>query len=269
MDCQGAKIGVIGAWEGCVSVWEVIWMFWLRLTRGQNVQLNQRNNQNCFNQNQNRGNNFNHGPVYQPPVFQSPAYQAPAYQAPDPQTQGVSKEDFSAYVKVNDAVMRNMRTQGQNMQNQLTNLTDLLAKFMNSNSASTSSSGTLPSDTIANPKSDLKAITTRSGVSYDVPQILPPPSFLPKVLENKPEATKDTVHPGNNESTEDVQPSVFPTKSLILTSKPVNSPINEPVIAPVSAPRSNQRPSIPYPSRMQDQKLRDKANDIVYFCIYI
>nr|GFA25878.1 hypothetical protein [Tanacetum cinerariifolium] len=40
----------------------------------QNVQLNQRNNQNHFIQNQNRGNNFNHGPVYQPPVFQPPVY---------------------------------------------------------------------------------------------------------------------------------------------------------------------------------------------------
>nr|GFA30937.1 reverse transcriptase domain-containing protein [Tanacetum cinerariifolium] len=114
----------------------------------QNVQLNQRKNQNRFNQNQNqnRGNNFNHGPVYQPPVFQPPAYQAPAYEAPAyqalaPQTQGVSKEDFSAYVKANDAVMRNMQTQGQNMQNQLTNLTELITKFVNSNSASTSSSG--------------------------------------------------------------------------------------------------------------------------------
>nr|GEU43511.1 putative reverse transcriptase domain-containing protein [Tanacetum cinerariifolium] len=84
-------------------------------------QNHQRNNQNRFipNQNQNRGNNFQQGPVYQPPVFQTPAYQAPAYQAPAPQTQGVSKEDFSAYVKANDAVMRNMQTQGQNMQNQL------------------------------------------------------------------------------------------------------------------------------------------------------
>nr|GEY14491.1 hypothetical protein [Tanacetum cinerariifolium] len=45
-------------------------------------------------------------------------YQAPTYQAPAPQTQGVSKEDFLAYVKANDAVMRNMQTQGQNMQNQ-------------------------------------------------------------------------------------------------------------------------------------------------------
>nr|GFA27197.1 reverse transcriptase domain-containing protein [Tanacetum cinerariifolium] len=94
------------------------------------------NNQNRFNQNQNRGNNFNRGPVYQPLVFQPPAYQALA-----PQTQGVSKEDFSAYVKANDAVMRNIQTQGQNMQNQLTNLTELLTKFVNSNNASTSSSG--------------------------------------------------------------------------------------------------------------------------------
>nr|GEX90611.1 reverse transcriptase domain-containing protein [Tanacetum cinerariifolium] len=118
--------------------------------------------------------------------------------------------------------------------NQLTNLIDLLTKFVNSNNASTSSSGTLPSNTIANPRSDLKGITTRSGVSYDGPQILPSTSFLPKVVENEPEATKDTL---------------------------VNSPTIEPVTSSVSAPRPNLRPSIPYPSRMQDQKLRDKAND--------
>nr|GFA63186.1 hypothetical protein [Tanacetum cinerariifolium] len=88
-------------------------------------------------------NEGNSGPVYQPPVFQPPAYQAPAYQAPAPQTQGVSKEDLSSYVKANDAVMRNMQTQGQNMQNQLTNLTDLMTKFVNSNTASTSNSGEL------------------------------------------------------------------------------------------------------------------------------
>nr|GFA61492.1 reverse transcriptase domain-containing protein [Tanacetum cinerariifolium] len=76
-----------------------------------NVQLNQRNNQNRFIQNQNRGNNFNQGPVYQPLVFQPPAYQAPVYQALAPQTQCVSKEDFLAYIKENDAVMRNMQTQ--------------------------------------------------------------------------------------------------------------------------------------------------------------
>nr|GEU70728.1 reverse transcriptase domain-containing protein [Tanacetum cinerariifolium] len=83
------------------------------------------------------------------------------------------------------------------MQNQLTNLTELLTKFVNSNSTSTLSSCTLPSHTIANPGSDLKSITTQSGVSYDGPQIPPPPSFLPKVVENEPEETKDTVTPPN------------------------------------------------------------------------
>nr|GEW55152.1 reverse transcriptase domain-containing protein [Tanacetum cinerariifolium] len=136
-----------------------------------NNQNVQRNNQNRFIPNQNQGNNFNQGPVYQPSVFQQPVYQALAYQASAPQTQGVSKEDFLAYVKANDAVMKNMQTQGQNMQNQLTNLTDLITEFVNSNTASTSSSGTLPSNTIPNPKSDLKPITTRSGVSYDGAQI--------------------------------------------------------------------------------------------------
>nr|GEU90395.1 reverse transcriptase domain-containing protein [Tanacetum cinerariifolium] len=174
------------------------------------------------------------GPVYQPPIFQPPSYQAPTYQAPAPQTQGVSKEDFSAYVKANDAVIRNMQTQGQNMQNQLTNLTDLITKFVNSNSAFTLSSGTLPRNTIANPRSDLKSITTQSGVSYDGPQIPPLTSFLPKVVENEPEATKDIVNPTNNRSTEDVQPQVVQSKSLILTSEPVTSPISEPVIALLS-----------------------------------
>nr|GEY22138.1 hypothetical protein [Tanacetum cinerariifolium] len=221
----------------------------------QNAQLNQRNNQNRFNPNQNQGNNFNQGPVYQPLVFQPPAYHAPAYQAPAPQTQGVLKEYFSAYVKTNDAVMRNMQTQGQNMQNKLTNLTDLITKFVNSNSASTSSSGTLPSNAIANPKSDLKAITTRSGVSYDGPQIPPSTSFLPKVVENEPEETKDTVNPTNNESTKDVQP------------QPVTSPISEPVIAPVSASMPNPKTSIPYPSSRNDERNRKKANNqIEKFC---
>nr|GEX04085.1 reverse transcriptase domain-containing protein [Tanacetum cinerariifolium] len=81
------------------------------------------------------------------------------------------------------------------------------------------------------------------------------------VVERETEATKDTVHPTNNGSTEDVQPSIVQSESLILNSEPVNSPIIEPVASPVSAPRPNQRPSIPYPSSLQDQKLRNKAND--------
>nr|GEU95556.1 reverse transcriptase domain-containing protein [Tanacetum cinerariifolium] len=127
--------------------------------------------------------------------------------------------------------------------------------------ASTSSSGTLPSNTIANSGSDLKAFTTRSGVSYDGPQIPLPPSFLPKVVKNEPEATKDTVNPTNNESTEDVQPQVVQSKSPILTFEPVTSPISEPVIALVSAPKPNPKSLIPYPSKRNDERNREKANN--------
>nr|GEW95740.1 reverse transcriptase domain-containing protein [Tanacetum cinerariifolium] len=56
-----------------------------------------------------------------------------------------------------------------------------------------SGSGSLPSNTISNPRGDLKAITTQSGVSYDGPPIPPPFSSLPKVVERVPEVTKDTV----------------------------------------------------------------------------
>ncbi|GJX63324.1 hypothetical protein Tco_0296224 [Tanacetum coccineum] len=38
-------------------------------------------------------------------------------------------------------------------------------------------------------------------------------------------------------------------------------PVVEPVEAPVSAPKPNPKPSIPYPSRLNDQKIREKANN--------
>ncbi|GJY89821.1 reverse transcriptase domain-containing protein [Tanacetum coccineum] len=172
------------------------------------IQQNQGNNQNRYNQN--RGNNYNQSPIFRPPVNQPPAYQAPSYQAPAPQAHDVSKSDFESYVKANDAVM-------QNMQSQMTNITDLLTKFMNS---------------------DVKAITTRSGVSYNGPQIPPLISSLPKEMENEPEVTKDTVQP----STENIQPPVVQT----------NDQIGEPVVA------SKTKPTLPYPSRANKEKLREK-----------
>ncbi|GJY24552.1 reverse transcriptase domain-containing protein [Tanacetum coccineum] len=71
------------------------------------------------------------------------------------------------------------------MQNQMTNLTDMLTKFMNANTASISGSGSLPSNTVANPRGYMKAITTRSGVSYDGPSIPPPPSSLHRINKEK------------------------------------------------------------------------------------
>ncbi|GJR86887.1 hypothetical protein Tco_0210898 [Tanacetum coccineum] len=213
------------------------------------------NNQNRFNQNQgnnfnqnrgtnfnqNRGNNFYQGQVYQPPTSQPPVYQAHPYQAPAPQMQGVSKTDFENYVKANDAILRNMQNQGQGLQNQMTNLTEMLSKFVNSNTASTSSSGSLPSNTVTNPKEDLKGITTRSGVAYQGP-----------IVEHRTEVTKDMVFPTNNGITEDVQPPVVPVEN--------QNPVSEPVDAPVSAPMPNPKSLIPYPSRRNDVKRCENAN---------
>ncbi|GKF22397.1 hypothetical protein Tco_0074719, partial [Tanacetum coccineum] len=161
------------------------------------VQQNQRNNQNW-------GNNYNQGQIYRPPINQPPVHHAQPYQAPAPQTQGMTKTNFESYVKANDAVMRCMQDQNQNLQNQMTNLTDMLSKFVNSNTASTSGLGTLLSNTITNPKVDLKGITTRSGVAYQGPTIPTTSSSPPKEVERKTEMTKDMVPPINNGSTKDV-----------------------------------------------------------------
>nr|GEX26689.1 reverse transcriptase domain-containing protein [Tanacetum cinerariifolium] len=139
-------------------------------------------------------------------------------------------------------------------------LKNMFGQFMKMNTASSSSSKTLPSNTITNPKEDLKGITTRSGNAYQGPTIPTTSYSLPRVVERETEVTKDTVPPTNNESTKDVQPPDVQTETLILNSEPVVAPIIEPVAAPVSAPKPNQKPLIPYPSRLHDQKLRDKAN---------
>ncbi|GJY67023.1 reverse transcriptase domain-containing protein [Tanacetum coccineum] len=120
----------------------------------------------------------------------------------------------------------------------MSNLTDMLSKFVNSNTASTLGLGSLLSNTVANPKGNAKAITTRSGASYDGPQVPPLTSSLPKEVENEPEVTKDTVLP----STENIQPSMVQT----------NDQIDEPVIA------QKTKPTLPYPSRANKEKLREK-----------
>nr|GEU33392.1 reverse transcriptase domain-containing protein [Tanacetum cinerariifolium] len=52
-------------------------------------------------------------------------------------------------------------------------------------------SGSLPSNTIANSRGDVKAITTRSGVAYDGPTIPPTPSPLPKEVKRETKPKKE------------------------------------------------------------------------------
>ncbi|GJY87876.1 reverse transcriptase domain-containing protein [Tanacetum coccineum] len=77
------------------------------------------------------------------------------------------------------------------LKNELTNdIKNMMSSFFQMNTASTSGSGSLPNNTVANPRGDLKAITTQSGISYDGPSIPPPFSPLAKVVEREPEIVK-------------------------------------------------------------------------------
>nr|GFA57273.1 reverse transcriptase domain-containing protein [Tanacetum cinerariifolium] len=173
----------------------------------------------------------------------------------------VSQTDFERYVKANDAVLRNIQSQGQrtqtqcqNIQNQyqtvqyqLANLTDMMSKFMSSNMASSSGSRTLTGNTVTNPKEDLKGITIRSGVAYKGPPIHNPS----KVVKQGTEATKDPVQTTSPQSTTHVQPPVTQSETLV----------SEPIAAPISVPMPNLKPSIPYPSRRDDERRREQANE--------
>ncbi|GKE81860.1 hypothetical protein Tco_1551860 [Tanacetum coccineum] len=172
---------------------------------GFNVNQNQNRNNPNQNQNRNQGNNqgrnqffqgANHNPTpaYQAPApaYQTPPYQAPAYQTPAPQPQIVNQE-FTNYMKANDAVLKNMQNQMTSITNSNNELKTMLGQFIKMNTASTSGSGTLPGNTVTNPKSELKAITTRSGKGYDRPSI--PPNIPPPVeeVERETEVTTEDV----------------------------------------------------------------------------
>nr|GEX71165.1 reverse transcriptase domain-containing protein [Tanacetum cinerariifolium] len=136
--------------------------------------------------------------------------------------------------------------------------------------------GSLPSNTIPNPQEDLKVIITQSGVTLagplvslssskevdrepktitnqvltrstnNVPPMVVQPSpastsFYSSSSSKMAEVTKDTVQP----STKNIQP--------LMVQK--QNPIYEPVVAP------KPKPTIPYLSRVNKQKLRNKDDN--------
>nr|GEU72837.1 reverse transcriptase domain-containing protein [Tanacetum cinerariifolium] len=169
--------------------------------RGSN--FNQRNNQNqVFNQNQGRGNNFN---------------QAPTYHTLTHQPQVIPQVgEFQAYMKANDDVMRNMQTQMTSLANSNLELKNMFGQFMKMNTASSSGTGSLPSNTVPNPREDLKAITTRSGVTLVGTSVSPSSS---KEVNREPKTITNQILIG---STNNVPPLVV-HQSLVSTSFSTNS----------------------------------------------
>nr|GFB90144.1 reverse transcriptase domain-containing protein [Tanacetum cinerariifolium] len=104
-----------------------------------------------------------------------------------------------------------------------------------------STSGTIPSNSIPNPKGEMKAITTRSGIAYEGPLIPTNPSPK-KVVERETEETTDTEQTNFQGSTAYIQPLVVPISKL-------------------DVPKTLPKPNIPYPSKLNDQKLCEKATN--------
>ncbi|GJV20871.1 reverse transcriptase domain-containing protein [Tanacetum coccineum] len=117
--------------------------------------------------------------------------------APIQQTQVAPSNELSNYKKINEANMKAMQNQINNVKNELRNemqssiqtsmsnqtneLKNMMASFFQMNTASSSGTGSLPSNTVANPR------------------------------EREPEVTKDTVQP----STKNIQPPVIQIQALI------------------------------------------------------
>nr|GFB06860.1 hypothetical protein [Tanacetum cinerariifolium] len=110
--------------------------------------------------------------------------------------------------KMNEINIKAMQTQINNVKNELRNemktsiqasmsnqtneLKNMMASFFQMNTASTSGSGPHPSNTIANLKGELKAITTRSGLVLVGPSVpMPHPFINPKEDERVEETLTD------------------------------------------------------------------------------
>ncbi|GJY87791.1 hypothetical protein Tco_0502419 [Tanacetum coccineum] len=114
--------------------------------------------------------------------------------APVQQTQVAPSNELSNYKKMINTNIKAIQNQINNVKNELRNemqtsiqtsmsnqtnkLKNMMASFFQMNTASSSGTRSLPSNIIANPRGDLKAITTQSGIVLDGPSVPMPPPFI-------------------------------------------------------------------------------------------
>ncbi|GJY40745.1 hypothetical protein Tco_0428015 [Tanacetum coccineum] len=216
---------------------------------GFNVNQNQnRSNQNQNNQvqpyqNRNQGNNQSNNQGRNQ-FFQGANHnqnQVQNYQAPNTQPPVALPQELTNYIRINENKINSMQTQMNNLATSNQRLESMLGNFIKMNTASSSGTGSLPSNTVANPKGELKAITTRSGLVLDEPSVpMPPPFINPEEDERVEETFTDPEH---GEFTIKVPPP------LVQKAKQRNFVIHQ---------RDPRHPNIPYPSRMNQEKQKEK-----------
>nr|GFB57166.1 hypothetical protein [Tanacetum cinerariifolium] len=179
----------------------------------------QNNNQNRFQSNNlNQNRQPNQGAIYKNCPPQNPNFQAL------PQQNAVTQGKFKAYTTANDANMNNLQLKFDNFQRnqqdfqkkfeqKQDDFQNQMMQFMQNlyNKPSTSSSS-LPSNTIPNPKGKAKAITTRSGMSYKEPPI--PPTGVNQqepveVTTDTEPQNSDDIHPPTVQAEDDILAAMF------------------------------------------------------------
>nr|GEZ52926.1 hypothetical protein [Tanacetum cinerariifolium] len=211
------------------------------------AQPNVQNNQNRFGQPQ----GFNCSPNFN----QEQPYQA------NQSNQNFHLNELEKIKRMNDVSLKAMWNQIDMVKNELRNemktsiqtslsnqtneIKNMMASLLQMNTASTLGSGTLPGNTIANPKGELKAITTRSGLVTEGPTV-PNPS--------------KSVNPEENECVEETYTD--PDHAEYTIKVPPPPPVQKPK-PPIQRnfvlhTRDSLPPHIPYPSRMLKQKQQEK-----------
>nr|GFC42046.1 hypothetical protein [Tanacetum cinerariifolium] len=164
--------------------------------QGQGNYFNQTNN---FNQGNNfKGNNFQNNQGYRTqmnnaPNFQNQGFQNQRFSVPNNQIPPSVPNEFLSYMNSNEIMIKSMQNQinvlrgdfnkqEENLRRNLNNdMRSILGSFFQNQP---STSGTLSSNTVPNPKGEMKAVTTCSGLAYEGPSI-PTESPLEKVDEQK------------------------------------------------------------------------------------
>nr|GEV30693.1 reverse transcriptase domain-containing protein [Tanacetum cinerariifolium] len=128
-------------------------------------------------------------------TFQQPqATTIRPYQATAESNQNFHLNELEKIKRMNDVSMKAMQNQidvvknelrnemktsiQTSLSNQINKIKNMMASLLQMNTASTSGSGSLSGNTIANPKGELKAITTCSGLVTDGPTVSTPPKFV-------------------------------------------------------------------------------------------
>ncbi|GJR68516.1 reverse transcriptase domain-containing protein [Tanacetum coccineum] len=164
---------------------------------------------------------------------------------------GELKNEIQNTIKNQQTALMSQNNAFQNiLQN---NLQNMLSSFFQ---AQASPLGTLPSNTIPNPKGEIKAITTQRNVAYEGPSN-PTKPFLKKVVERETEEITDKEQNDFQGSTAQIPPPVIP-KPILEPKIPKTLP-KLTLIPELEIPKTIPKANIPYPSRRYNQKNREKA----------